>query len=62
MIDAKKRYLELITENKKLKDMLEIAQRELADSVLSEIQLRDAVRNLSDEVRRLTNSKPNEKA
>ena len=62
MIDAKKRYQELITENKKLKDMLEIAQRELADSVLSEIQLRDAVRNLSDEVRRLTNSKPNEKA
>ncbi len=62
MIDAKKRYQELIAENQKLKNMLEIAQRELADSVLAEIQLRDEVTNLSNEVRRLTSSKSNEKA
>ena len=62
MIDAKKRYQELIAENQKLKNMLEIAQRELADSVLAEIQLRDEVTNLSNEVRRLTSSKLNEKA
>ena len=54
MIDAKKRYQELMNENRELKIMLEKAQRELADSVLAEIQLRDEVSSLTKEVRRLS--------
>lgn len=54
MIDAKKRYQELMNENRELKIMLEKAQRELADSVLAEIQLRDEVSSLAKEVRRLS--------
>tara|TARA_R110002074_G_scaffold153487_1_gene308644 strand:- start:27 stop:215 length:189 start_codon:yes stop_codon:yes gene_type:complete len=53
MIDAKKRYQELVNENTRLKDTLEKSQRELADSVLAEIQLREEVTKLSKEVRRL---------
>lgn len=53
MIDAKKRYQELVSENTRLKDTLEKSQRELADSVLAEIQLREEVTKLSKEVRRL---------
>ena len=53
MIDANKRYQELVNENTRLKDTLEKSQRELADSVLAEIQLREEVTKLSKEVRRL---------
>ncbi len=56
MIDANKRYQQIIVENKQLKKMLETAQRELADSVLSEIQLREEITRLSKQVQKLKNT------
>ena len=56
MIDANKRYQQIIVENKQLKKMLETAQRELADSVLSEIQLREEITRLSKQVQKLQNT------
>jgi len=55
MIDPKQRYQSLVIENREIKDKLERAQRELADSVRTEIELRAEIIRLAGEVRRLTN-------
>ena len=53
MIDVKRRLSDLVRENASLRERLELAQRELAESVREEIELKVALRKLSDKVESL---------
>ena len=53
MFDPKSRMRALAKENKDLKEKLERAQRELAESVRTEVELGAAIRRLSDELDQL---------
>ncbi len=56
MIDAKKRLGDVVKENALLKEKLETAHRELAESVRSEIELKIAVARLAEELQLLKKS------
>ena len=53
MFDPKSRLRALAEENKDLKEKLERAQRELAESVRTEVELGAAIRRLNDELEQL---------
>jgi len=61
MFDPKSRLKALLEENKKLKEKLDRAQHELAESVRTEVELGVAIRRLSGELEALKSQKLLEK-